>query len=693
MRICQLSHVETTYNFLAPLFTALARDGHEVVAACNLDQGGAVLRRYLGEDYEFHRVQVSRRITARAFTTEVAELARYLARQKFDVLHLHGPLAAVQGRLAAGLARVPVVISHAHGFYFHDGMGRTERAAHITMERLLGRYLTDHIITVNSEDRDFALRHRFTADPTQVIGTPGVGIDIGRFAPLDRSVRLDLRRRLGVPPEELVVTFVGRLVAEKGVLDLARAFTGLLTDQAAWLMLVGDVSPTERDQRALSDLEALQRADPRAAERTLRLGQRRDIPEILAASDIFVLPSYREGMPVSLLEAMACAVPSITTDIRGCRQAVEGGEAGVLVPAGDPAALAEALRKLAADPDERTRLGAAGRALVEKRHTTAQGIAPVMALYRRIDASRTPETRSRRSLIPLARKLLPMAVRARLAKSSPWRIAVEHVTHPLDARPLRSVQVFSDAELDEFGIDFVADPFGLHLDGVWHLFFEQVMKNSAKGEIGLATSTDLKSWSYQGAVLTEPFHLSYPKVVVCGDEVLMIPESNEARSVRAYRAVEFPHRWELGEVLLDGLPYKDNTPFEHDGAHFLLTETSETHTHDHLRLFMSDDLLGPWEEHPASPLVVGNPDAGRPAGSVLTVDGALLRFSQSCTRRYGESVRGHRIEVLSRSEYRESALADPVLAPRPEEWTARAMHHIDAHPLRDNWIRFVDGYR
>jgi hypothetical protein len=572
-------------------------------------------------------------------------------------------------------------------------MGTAARAAHIALERLLGRHFTDYIVTVNEEDLRFARRRGLTVDPSHVIGTPGVGIDTRRFAPLGTGAGRAVRRELGVPDDELVVTFVGRLVAEKGLLELATAFPKLLADQPAWLWLVGDLSPTERDQDATRRLGEIQAEQPEAARRTIRLGQRGDIPEILAATDVFVLPSYREGMPVSLLEAMACEVPVITTDIRGCREAVAGG-AGVVVPAADPAALGEALRKLSADKDERRRLGVAGRAAVVERYSDTRALAPLLALYRRIDADRTgirPSGRAR--LYRTARRVAPMAVRSRLSTPLPWRLAVQHVAHPLDQEARRTDLVFSEAVLAELGLHLVADPFAVHRDGTWHLFFEQVAVNSKRGQIGLATSTDLRSWTYQGPVLAEPFHLSYPHIIVAGEETYMVPEACESGEIRLYRAAPFPHRWELCEILAEGMPFKDSTVFQRDGRWYMLTESSRQHTYDELRLYTSEDIRGPWREHPASPVVTRNPDSGRCAGPVLEADGRLVRLSQRCSRHYGESVLAHVIETISGDEFREARLPQEILQPQPDAWNAKSTHHIDAHRVADGWVRFIDGHR
>src|SRR5690606_8224798 len=123
----------------------------------------------------------------------------------------------------------------------------------------------------------------------------------------------------------------------------------------ARLWLIGDVMASERDQATVEQVRAVLPAA--AAARTSLLGRRTDVPDLLRASDVFVLPSHREGLPVGLMEAMACGLPVITTDIRGAREVVGHGRAGIVVPARDPLALAEALCRLAADEALRTRLG------------------------------------------------------------------------------------------------------------------------------------------------------------------------------------------------------------------------------------------------------------------------------------------------------------------------------------------------
>lgn len=385
-RICQLAHVELTYNFMAPLVEALRKEGHEVVAACNLDAGGAYVRHYLGDDVPMHRINGGRKVGWRTMTSEVLALARYLRRERFDVVHVHGPLLAVQARIAARLARVPAVIYHAHGFPFHGVMSPwTYRLAYI-VERSFARHATDAIITVNAEDAQLAEQGAFRPRTDEIIYAPGVGIDVGRFRPRGSHDDVDCkscRDELGVPSDAPVLAFIGRLVGDKGVRELVTAFGDVAAQHPDLrLLLVGDTLESERDHTVGPFLEQVR--DTALGDRLILAGRRDDIPRILRSVDAFVLPSYREGMPVSLLEAMATGLPCIATDIRGTREAIDDGVTGLLVPPRDRAALAKAIDQVMSDASLRDRIGAAARARVVNRYTVGASREPQLALYRRL---------------------------------------------------------------------------------------------------------------------------------------------------------------------------------------------------------------------------------------------------------------------------------------------------------------------
>jgi glycosyltransferase involved in cell wall biosynthesis len=385
-RICQLAHVELTYNFLAPLIESLRAEGHEVVATCNMDAGGAYVRHYLGDDVPMHRINGGRQITWRAMTTEIVSLARYLRRERYDVVHVHGPLLAIQARIAARLAGVPIVIYHAHGFPFHDVMSPMAYRVTYAVERFFARHATNAIITVNAEDAQLAEGGAFRPRTDEIVYAPGVGIDVGRFRPAGEQDDVDrkaCRNDLGVPSDAPVLAFVGRLVGYKGVRELVTAFGDLAaTHPDLRLVLVGDTHESERDQSIKAFLEQMR--DTPAGQRLILAGRRDDVPRILRSVDALVLPSYREGMPVSLLEAMASGLPCIASDIRGTREAIDDGVTGLLVPPRDPAALAQAINKVMTDAELRHRIGTAARARVVNRYTVGASREPQLALYRRL---------------------------------------------------------------------------------------------------------------------------------------------------------------------------------------------------------------------------------------------------------------------------------------------------------------------
>jgi hypothetical protein len=241
---------------------------------------------------------------------------------------------------------------------------------------------------------------------------------------------------------------------------------------------------------------------------------------------------------------------------------------------------------------------------------------------------------------------------------------------------------------------FVADPFMIRVDDTWYMFFEVLACGvlAKKGEIGLATSRDGLRWNYQRIVLSEPFHLSYPYVFEWGGDHYMIPESTAAGCVRLYRADPFPGRWTLVTTLLEGPVHLDNSVFRWDGSWWMLTQTN--YGRGTLRLFHANDLMGPWSEHPRSPVVTADRGIARPAGRVLSTADRLIRFAQDCRLDYGVSVRALEITRLTRRDYAEEEIAGgPILAGGARGWNRLGMHHVDAHPLQDgSWIACVDGW-
>ena len=275
-----------------------------------------------------------------------------------------------------------------------------------------------------------------------------------------------------------------------------------------------------------------------------------------------------------------------------------------------------------------------------------------------------------------------------------WSIGIVTGTAPwsLGERPVAN-PVLTAAHATDASATSVADPFLFRADDRWHLFFEVDNWRTWKGEIGRASSTDGLAWHYEGIVLAEPFHLSYPQVFAADGGIYMIPESSQAEAVRLYRARRFPSEWEHVADLLDGLPFADPTLLHHHGRWWLFTETSGG-ANDTLRLFHAETLTGPWQEHPKSPVVHGDAANARPAGRIVAHDGRLVRFAQNCLPAYGTDVRALEILTLSTTDYAERPLvAGPLLGPGTG-WNAGGMHHADPVNIGGGrWLAAVDGWR
>jgi glycosyltransferase involved in cell wall biosynthesis len=253
------------------------------------------------------------------------------------------------------LARVPNLVNTVHGFYATPDDPAARRIPVLALERLAAR-LSDLELYQSEEDLEWVRRMRLVArDRSAYLGN---GVDLSVFNPsLYPPGRLRaLRRELGIPEDAVVVGTVARLVAEKGYRQLfsaARAVRAVLPDVR--VLAIGAADPEKTDALSQAEIEQVRGI-------VTFTGWRQDIPSLLALMDVFVLASWREGLPRSAIEAAALGKPLILTDIRGCREVARDGVEGLRVPPRDAVALAAAIELLAKDRNLRERMGAAARA-------------------------------------------------------------------------------------------------------------------------------------------------------------------------------------------------------------------------------------------------------------------------------------------------------------------------------------------
>ncbi|WP_309570551.1 hypothetical protein [Deinococcus sp.] len=239
--------------------------------------------------------------------------------------------------------------------------------------------------------------------------------------------------------------------------------------------------------------------------------------------------------------------------------------------------------------------------------------------------------------------------------------------------------------------EYVADPFLLRRDGLYHLYFEVLNLETGRGELSVAHSRDLTRWTYGGVILREPWHLSYPYVFEHDGEVYLIPESAERGAVTLYRAAEFPRLWEKVADLLTDAPYVDSSIFRDglDGGHWWLVTSLEGGGAP--LVYRAAALTGPWDAVD----VHGQPDADRlrSAGRIFLRAGAWHRPVQRRGQVYGEDVWLMRIDLRD-GTYRETLATDvpqPLLAPHGEGWNSLGMHHMDVQAADGGFLAAVDG--
>lgn len=348
--------VATVYTHLAafhiPFMRLLQSWGYEVHAAASRAEGHKEEVEAAGVtcwDIPFARSPVSpKNLTA------YRKLKGLLSRERFDLIHVHTPMAAWLGRLAARRTRQGPVLYTAHGFHFYKGAPWHYWLFYYTAERIAARW-TDGLIVMNGEDLARAKKMGFR-EGENLFYVHGVGVDFDRFGPANESAA-SIRKELGVGDQDVVVTCVAEFTANKNHMFLLAAWKKVVSKVPhAHLFLVGD-----GQLRAAMEQIVSREGIPNVH----FLGFRNDVPQFLGATDLFVLSSRREGLPRSLMEAMAASKPVVATNVRGSRDLVKHGKTGLLVDLGDVDGLAEALLRLIRDPELRRRMGETGRAKVQ----------------------------------------------------------------------------------------------------------------------------------------------------------------------------------------------------------------------------------------------------------------------------------------------------------------------------------------
>ena len=284
-------------------------------------------------------------------------LAALLRQRNFDVAHTHTSKAGALGRMAARHAAVPRIVHTYHGFPFHEFQSRGRRGAYVAMERRLGR-ITDVALCVGSGVAVEAVRRRLIApDRIRTIGVAVDGALAAEPPACTPGARERARRALGLPAGVRVVGAVGRLTYQKAPEDFLT-----MVDHLGRADVVGVWVGGGELAGRIGSLAAKQPPG-----RIVLAGERRDVPQILPAFDIFALPSRYEGLPTAVVEAMVCGIPVVATAVNAVGDVVVPGETGLLVPPQRPDLMADAVRYLLDRPDVAARMASTARARLGQR--------------------------------------------------------------------------------------------------------------------------------------------------------------------------------------------------------------------------------------------------------------------------------------------------------------------------------------
>jgi glycosyltransferase involved in cell wall biosynthesis/ribosomal protein S18 acetylase RimI-like enzyme len=375
-RVAHITTVDLTLRFLLlPQLRRLRDEGFEVVSVSAPGPWTAELEaegiRHVPWPHATRSWNIGSDI--RAF----GELRDIFRRERFHLVHTHNPKPGILGRVAARVAGVPAVINTVHGLYATPEDPAAKRLAVLGLERFAARF-SDLELYQSEEDLAWARRIGLVRGSKGVL--LGNGTDLARFDPNAVSPErlADLRGELGIPEGAPVVGTVGRLVAEKGYRELFAAAHRIRARRPEVRFLVAGSPDTDKADAIT------RRALERAGQDVVFAGWREDVRDLYALMDVFVLPSWREGVPRSAIEAAAMGRAMVLTDIRGCREVVRDGMEGFLVPPRNPAELAAAIDRLVEDPGLRARVGAAARARALDHFDERKVLETLVSSYRRV---------------------------------------------------------------------------------------------------------------------------------------------------------------------------------------------------------------------------------------------------------------------------------------------------------------------
>ena len=342
------------------LTLALAAAGHRAELIC--DPAGRLWERATAEGIRCHPIRIRNAIDLAAGV----KLRAILKREHYDVVHFHTSRAHSMAPFARGFASTLLVTR------------RMDYRPNRVFAPLLFNRAVDSVVAISDGVADSLAAAGVDRQRVTVIHS---GVDCARFRPPTTEERANARAALGISDNEILISAVGALEQRKGHRYLIEAIGALAASIKVKCFIVGQGSIHRVLQGEIAVIRSL--------DRTKLLGRVDDVRELLWASDIFAMPSLKEGLGVAALEAMASALPLIASDVGGLREVVEDGRTGIIVPPANSKQIASAIRRLAESIELREQMGAAARVRVVENYSMEQMAARTLALYRECVRKRT----------------------------------------------------------------------------------------------------------------------------------------------------------------------------------------------------------------------------------------------------------------------------------------------------------------
>lgn len=330
--------------------------------------------------------EMKRAIDLRTDRTAYLKIKKLIQDFKPDVVHTHAAKSGFLGRMAALACDVPVTVHTFHGHVFHSYFGKMKTRTFIEIERYLARK-SSGIIAISELQKD-ELSQVYKICPPEKINIIPLGFDLDRFQTNQDQKRASFRKRFQIQDDEIAIGIVGRIVPVKNHALFVAAAAGVLakTGKKLRFVVVGDGdmrASMEADFRSHGVDYAYYPQEPRAAT-AICVSWQTEMDEVFAGLDIIALSSHNEGTPVSLIEAQAAGRPVVSTRVGGVADVVHHGHSGLITPAGNAGAFAEALLQLTEDPARRQQFAQAGTASVMERFSYQRLVADMDEYYRRL---------------------------------------------------------------------------------------------------------------------------------------------------------------------------------------------------------------------------------------------------------------------------------------------------------------------